>query len=75
MTKGLGVAARSDASEAEIVAYVGGLLAERAKDDPGRRSRYGPRWVTSTVARFRRVDQRTDDEIERLQQRLFNRIA
>ena len=64
LTKGLGVAARSDASEAEIVAYVGGLLAERAKDDPGRRSRYGPRWVTSTVARFRRVDQRTDDEIE-----------
>ena len=34
LTKGLGVAARSDASEAEIVAYVGGLLANGPRTIP-----------------------------------------
>lgn len=75
LSKGLGVASRTDATEEEIVAYVAALLAERAADDPGRRARYGERWVRSTVKRFRKADEKVAVQTEQVQARLFKRIS
>ena len=49
LTRALGIASRSSASLDEIIAYTDWLMAERAKDDPGRRARYGERWVRSKL--------------------------
>lgn len=69
LTAGLGRAAHSAASEAEIVAFALELVAERA--DPARRRHYDAGWVQSTLRRFRAADQCTAFEIARMRDRLF----
>ena len=69
LTQALGLAARSSASQAEIVFFVEGMLAERA--DRGRQRQYGQRWVLSTLKRFRRRDRQLAGDVVRLHAEIF----
>ena len=67
LKRGLGLAARSSATEQEIVGFVDGLLAHRA--DRGRQASYGPNWVLKAIRKFRDADRRVDTEIATLETR------
>ena len=73
LTCALGLAARTGAAEAEIIAFAQQLLAERA--DPSRLRQYGPRWCAATIRRFRDRDRAVEDDIGRLRTRIFGEHA
>jgi hypothetical protein len=54
LSKGLGIAARAGADDAEVVEFVAQLLKDRA--DIGRCRQYGTAWVLSTMRTFRAKD-------------------
>jgi hypothetical protein len=62
LTRGLGIAARAGAADAEVLGFVAELLKDRA--DAGRRSQYGAEWVRSTLHRFRTMDAAADAAAE-----------
>ena len=69
--RGLGLAARSPATEQEIVSFVAALLAARA--DRGRQAAYGSNWVLQAIRNFRANDRRTDAEIAALKDQLIRK--
>ena len=54
LSKGLGLAARSNDTDAEIIDFTQALLAKRA--DAGRIAQYDAQWITRTLRRFRDMD-------------------
>lgn len=54
LSKGLGIAARSSASDPEIIAFTLALLAKRA--DAGRIAQYDAQWLARTLRSFREKD-------------------
>ena len=71
LKRGIGLAARSTATEQEIADFVAGLLASRA--DLGRQPSYDRDWVLKAVRSFRDRDSRTDAEIANLKDQLIRR--
>ena len=68
-TRALGLAARSPDDEATIIGHVAALVAARA--DEGRQRQYGPRWVQSTLRRFRTIDGMASGDIAQKRRQLF----
>jgi hypothetical protein len=54
LSKGLGIAARSNDSDAQILAFTLALIAKRA--DAGRIAQYDAQWAARTLKRFRDRD-------------------
>jgi hypothetical protein len=54
LSKGLGIAARSNDSDAQILAFTLALIAKRA--DAGRIAQYDAQWIVRTIKRFRDMD-------------------
>lgn len=71
LKRGLGLAARSTATEEQIADFMAGLLAGRA--DPGRQQSYDRHWVLKAVRSFRNRDCRTAAEIADLKDQLIRR--
>jgi hypothetical protein len=69
LTRALGLAAQSGDSDDDICSLVADLLAERT--DAGRRRRYGPDWVASTLRSFRMKDEDRSARIAAGRARLF----
>ena len=69
LSRGLGIAARSSDTDAEIIAFTLALMAKRA--DPTRVDHYGAQWIASTVKRFREKDDGSRRRREAALARLF----
>jgi hypothetical protein len=70
LSRGLGLAARAGADEADVTGHVAALLGERA--DKGRQRQYDGEWVSRTLKRFRNADARAAAQLAADQHRLFS---
>ena len=69
MTRGLGLAARSNESDGEVIRFTLALIQQRA--DPARISQYSAEWIGRSLRRFRNKDDRVSVSREAALRRLF----
>ena len=69
LTQALGMAARTDEDEDEIIGWTLWLIGERA--DPARHRQYGPQWCHQTLQQFRQRDGQATAGIAALRAQIF----